>query len=527
MQTSIVYLCKNCRITPGHHKYFESPAAAESYFIGKAYKTFTDVMKITSSPNKNSRNLSEVHLDIPMSEAETCDYICYKNENSNVLFINRIYHVENTHRDTTRIQFEIDHYATYIGYIDLGWAHVERTHVNETSIYDSLLDEPMQVPRVITRIPVDAISSAWETLHSDMVYAIYLSSNLEGDSNSPEVKIRQVGGTPVYGYQKIVKTTAEVETSIKTYFDRAGWALDSKAAAITNTQQVIYAPSALFGESPLIQQVIQKFTPEKRRFLKCNSPQYWQGKLVSLSSGLNIPINILSGETRDGEFTVSFTIRGVGGVNPMTAMAINMPDGTSSNTVTIAQIPYPALPVSMFMGQQQTTYGQVMTIINSVFDKASKGAAMGASVGGWMNSINPTYSRVGLGVGTAAGIAEGVGSVMNYEQRTAHTYNLNTTSSAEYANAHKLYDYEFLLDAPTQEGYLILESFFDTYGYNVSRRMKIDLNVKPNYTYIKISGGMTATSDTAPQNSIDAIANMLNNGLTVWNADIGSQEHCE
>lgn len=526
MVRAVAFACANCRISPGHHKYFSSSSSAEGYFSGKKKIDFGQVTIVRSPESKHGYNVGSCHVQEPLSALENCDYFCFKNSTSSVMFINRIISVEYVNENSSRIHYSIDHYATYIGYINLGWAFVERTHVPDyTDVTKYMLPEPINVPKIVTNSLTPVISAYWQQLHSDMCYAVYMTSDEKGNANSPDVKMHNICGAPFYGRFMALTDPGFVDTIMKSYLNQTGYLVNAVNPTVSNICKIVYCPKTLTDEGDALKEPLAEvITFPTQKFLKALTPQFLKAKLVALSTGATIELDATKATYATSSIMAfGFMVRGCGGTSPVVGMTTTVPitgidigpipaPNPDAAFINVLQLTYPELPIATFMPSQST--------VTSYGKETFKGAVRGA-VGGAVMAAK----KGGIG-GGIAGAVEGALGAASVEENTQSNYVFNSSPQSQYAVAQGLYSWQMAVELPTSEGFAILESFFNSFGYNVSRRQQLNLAVRGNFTYIKTSGGITATSDTAPQYSIDQIGLMFDQGLTVWSAEIGSTESC-
>lgn len=530
MPSSIVYLCSNCRITNGHHKYFSDATAAENYFKSKAIYTIEGMLTIRQSysfmtGSKHGYNVNEVHVALPLSSVTNLDYICYKNDTDNIFFINKVVSLEYVNENSSRIIFIIDNYATYIGYITLGYCFIERSHVpNYLDIQDYLLEEPISVPTNMQNVTPNTLNEAWDQIHADTNYVIYMSSDRYGNSNTNTTRIQFICGSPFFGTVYRESNFSSVEEILKDYLNQSGILQSSVLPTVSNICKIIFCPKIVSNESNTgySLKLEQDILLPKVKFKKCYSPQFVQAKLIALSSGNSFDLDVTKGILSDYSLKLSFTILGSGGTSPQMALAVNLPTQDNSKfidsrTIVISHITYPEIPICDFVKSDNTLWGQV----KSSFSSTMKGAEIGGLLGGY---IGPEGMIAGSIAG--AGIGFSMSPALYNDNLPYSNYTLSSTPSSTFALSQDFYRYELIICQPTPEGYKILNSFFNTFGYKIDTRQILNLKINNNFTYIKTKGGHTHLSDKAPQSAIDDISAMFDRGITIWNTDIGSVEEC-
>lgn len=91
---------------------------------------------------------------------------------------------------------------------------------------------------------------------------------------------------------------------------------------------------------------------------------------------------------------------------------------------------------------------------------------------------------------------------------------INLGSSATLLGFNLLHKNAFSIFTIKAKQAQILDKFFDMYGY-LTNTVKIpNLNNRPNWNYIKTEGANIIAH--IPQNDLEVIKNMFDNGITLW-----------
>ena len=65
--------------------------------------------------------------------------------------------------------------------------------------------------------------------------------------------------------------------------------------------------------------------------------------------------------------------------------------------------------------------------------------------------------------------------------------------------------------------YEAIDSFFDVYGYNVSKVMYINRAVRSTHTYVKTTNCTISGNSNCPAEGVGKILKAMNTGITFWN----------
>lgn len=143
---SIIYLCNDVPLDSTYDDSiaFASAAAQESYFSGKAKRTFT-----AQSYARVSDGV--VRLEVNPNDIYDCNYMMFRNTSYGTkwfyAFINDIRYINNGRAD---IQFTLDVLQTWLFDMDLGVAFVERMHTASDNAGDNLQPEPVTLGEIQT-----------------------------------------------------------------------------------------------------------------------------------------------------------------------------------------------------------------------------------------------------------------------------------------------------------------------------------------------------------------------------------------
>lgn len=517
IKKSEVFLSSGTGITQGHHRYFSSAGDALSFFRGKQVYTTDDINIVRSLPSKHGWNVSEVHFPLTLRSLENAEYLSFYNKDvSSVWFHCRILHVEYVSESSSRVQFQIDYYATYIGYCTLGYGFLERGHIpkGDDDIGKFLIQEPFNPPLVTTRVVEPALPLATETLKPD-TYAFFSSSNEKGITNDPKINFRTLLGAESWGFW-LYGDRVVVDTAIKTYMNQTTSMQTIVKPFMDGVLGAKYQPLSTLTESdkPLvIQDVFVDALLPSCRNKKCYSPQYLNYHLYANSTGSHLTFNVLwafSDTIPLPVVTYKFTTILVGGLNANAITFIDgaMKEGVEDRTNYVQSAPYPSLNIASYKPAEYTNWA---VFKKTILEPVGTGLITSVVSGG-------------LGLGVAGAKALNAIGDLNGLGDSAKTYSTTSTPFPDFVKAAGFYSFQINRYSPTEHYFKVLDDFFDRWGYVVNETRKIALNVRSNFTYVKT--GDCVITGKAPQIAIAEISNMLNSGCTFWQVEIGSTKLC-
>lgn len=544
-----VYLSANTGISKGHHRYFASAGDADGFFRGKMIGSeLSNMTIIRNFPSVNAWNKGCAHLPLKLKSCENAEYLSFLNTNvSSIVFHCKIYHCEYVNQNSTRVYFTPDWYATYIGYVKLGYAFIERGHVDkgEDVINRFLMLEDIDVPLPNKKLPWWQMDAQWKKYVADS-YTVYSAADREENTNVADVKLRLLSSVPYYGYSLNSKNSSDIENYVKSYTKQQSGMQSMLKPIMSNVMAIKWQPEFLYSNTTSEPEpVLLNYPLRNVRNKKCFSPQYLSFKVFALSSGEHLAFNSLNmmkdSASIDGGGTNSlwfnFTIRASGSINAITSLYLDQNLDIKSNW--IKQQPFPDIQVGNYQPAKYTDFGWydrvvlkplgngLRTIISSTASGAVTGAAVGSAVpvvGTVAGAI--TGAAAGLGAATPSilsDVYQGVKEVYSVGD-TAVSYTTVTQAGSDYANAVGMYGWEVVEYSPDDVYLSVLDDYFDRWGYRLSENRMVKLNVRGNFTYVKtIDANVTGQ---APAVAIESINALLNSGCTFWQVEIGSTKYC-
>lgn len=573
-----VLLTQNTGICPGHVKYMESEGSAEGFFTGKAVYQTTAVDLVRCSPSRHGYEVGCAHIKGELEDYENCDFLCYKNEKSKVFFVNKITSIEKVnstvgnYEASCRIHFIIDIWHTYSGYIKTGFAYVKRTHPEPgTDLLGAyLIKEPVSPPMAVNDYKNSVLEGAVEgivgTNASRIKFIAYMSADEKGNANTADTRFRTLQGAPIWCSLK-VGSASEIAKLIKSYINQRGRTQFNEIPTLSNIQQIIAAPEDCVKEG-LGEWIPSKLTlPSdvitggvELEWKKLWSPQFISLEITALTNGQTMSLDITkmmkwnNGRTSMAVPQWDLKICITGGLDVQIGLGLWLDGNTMprSPDESIAQNPFPKIPVYQYMNAPETQYGAQKSAIEGI-GGSSVSASIGGAISAYMGTAggSPTAPNAGGDAGVAAsikangapGFFSGVGNaawgalvgtkgVEGEAQRlesidnTWGNYSVNATGGAGWQTMMG-YTFNTTIKRPTAEGVYMINTFFHRFGYAMERMLKLNFAVNPNYTFLQTSGGTTWTSEKVPATALDIIGAMLNEGLTIWKAEIGSVMKCK
>lgn len=253
---SELHLIQNTGICAGNYKYFASKQDCDSWFLGKATQKFEKLSVIRPDPtSKNAFNVSAVHIPLPYSTLQECDYISFKASNYDRMFHAQVIEREYVNENSTRLYFALDYVASYFDTIKLGKCLVERTHVgddfsaDQTTASKYLLPEPIAVeirhrPELLIADPFISIN---EELHfTNTKYNLCTTMSKDGDIDDPKIRFQSGGAMVGYTY---TGSQSEIEDMLKVYVTYTSQMINRMDTILNYVNGIYLCPEAVTPET--------------------------------------------------------------------------------------------------------------------------------------------------------------------------------------------------------------------------------------------------------------------------------------
>ena len=415
--------------------------------------------------------------------------------------------------NTAEISFDIDFFQTYVtqNYVTFGRCFVERTHVDDDTVGLHTLPEPVETGQpYVRRRNVTNFNSApnmsimvtapyrWDadtqTIHDDMG-CYFMNTNVNGSSYP------FVAGL----YNNMFSLTQDGINNFSIF-------LNAVAQDYNRLTRIVQASIQPTNYSDTTLSYVKTQSGSLNGHNVRNNKLYvypYNYFKVDNSHGSEI---ILKYEDFNGSLC---TFRYFNGGNIVSAAATLHPTGyeqseTSGADRTDLSLSLPQFPQIAITGD--TFQNWLASQMPSLFTGAGN-ALLSAGVG----------SAMGGGAGAAVGAALSVASsLINFagtatKEASAGRMAIGSQSSLITDMMSGKYEFGFSRMELRPDVYEAIDSFFDVYGYNVSKVMYINRAVRSVHTYIKTTNCTISGNSNCPAEGVGKILKAMNTGITFWN----------
>ena len=491
-----------------HTLWFDTPANQEAYFIGKSKRYFPKCTYTRATPGY-------IKVQASADDVRDCNYMMYRNTAySNKWFYAFVKNVEYINNQCTQINFEIDVLMTWMGAFTLGQCFIERQHTVGDAIGANISDEGFNLGLYVCE-DTDYYSLG------DPVIMMYKSYNEQHGDVRPSVK-QQGTYNPLATYS---------------YF------LDDANLGLLETKL-----NSLISDNRIDEIVAMKLVPSK--FVTNGSAVPWFNKNISKPystiGGSNYvprnkklytyPYKYLRVENGEGQSTVykyeyfntlpdeastgncEFQIRGAAN-NPQVAimctpLRYNGMDADYDQSINMANFPSLAWNVDTYKAylaqRDSTIYGEMLA---STIAGASSGVLTGAIHG------RPIEGAVsGASSGFTGGIKQLLSDTLNEMMKGSIPARMpdQTRGRAEsdIMMQSGLKHFWFRKMSITKNYAMMIDSFFDMYGYAIRQHGIPNMNARPHWTYVKTIGCLV--EGAIPADDASTIEDIFNKGVRFW-----------
>lgn len=425
-------------------------------------------------------------------------------------FIKAIKYINN---HTVEITFDIDFFTTYVtqNHVAFGRCFVERTHVNNDTVGLHTLPEPVETGQAYVRRRNVSNFNRIENL------VLMVSAPFAWISSSQSI-------TEAYGYSVGGQNVNGSYYPITSTLWNSSFTLDT--AGMTDLYNFLQKCSQENKLGRIVQVTIQPRALSKTStsYSKIQSGDL-NGHTVRNNKLYTYPYNYLRVDNSHGSELVlkyedfqdtNCNFYYFNGGDYLGANATLHPYGyeqsPTSGTVertdlTLALPTFPQVPVTGDTFQQWVA-NQLPNTVNSA-GSALLTTATGAALGG----------AVGAAVGAATSIANNLINLATtvYKESLASKVTIGSQSSTVGDLVSGRYEFGFSRMELRPDVYEAIDSFFDVYGYNVSKVMTINRAVRAVHTYIKTTNCTISQNNKCPAEGIAKILKAMNTGITFWN----------
>lgn len=464
--------------------YFDSVSSKNAYFA--------NLTKIASEESLTyvSREKGIIRSQLPMSTAINIGYMRYKNTSfENFWFYAYVTEVEYINNGLTEIHFEIDNMMTYMGVFTLGECFVERQHTLHDGIGDNIAEEGLDTGEFVINTTIK--SGFFSGYRIAVVY------NPDGtDTGMIHNGIYSAAAV------KDFELATDANTFIQSLID---------ANKIDSIVAVLMLPTKMVenwnNPIPGVHQVniidnrrtLDGYTPRNKKLL-C----YPYAMLsVSNSEGQSIDYRYEFFNWDSDANTCKFSIYMIAGASPEAVLVPRNYKGADFNydeRLNMVKFPQCAIAVDQYkanLAQKNSTFFQ---------DAAEQGVniAVGALTGGAAGAVS-------AGVGTAKFVAD---TLISNAIRTPAPSVSKGRSAPDIMFGLLAKEFYFYTRTITKNYAIMLDNYFDMFGYAVRQHLVPNMNARPNWTYCKTIGCIV--HGNMPSSAARDIESMFDSGVRFW-----------
>ena len=509
--------------------YFPTTQAKDSYF--DAITPIGRVLTCTYTREKRGY----VRVELPISTLIGATYMRFKNTSfENKWFYAFVKSVDYVNNQTTEVKFSIDYLMTWTGTFTLNECYIERQHTVNDGIGNNIAEEGLSVGEYVTeanipysmgasRIVMVYLPDSQSTAEGHLLGGIYSGYNVAVFNNVSDLN-RALDGI-------IQKNLINNVISIFMCYSNITNSLSLDNGVATGGGQG--------GETVTLQKPyssINGYVPRNKK-LFCYPYKYL---VVDNSEGDQKEycyeyFNSLPDSTSSGnaEFLVNWVINSKCevAVSPKNYKGYEFADYT--NKIGMSHFPMCAWGSDTYMAYlaEKNAYLEhdvqrhaVRPSINGAIMGTRIGTAIGGTVGSAVPGMGTLTGAVGGGMlGATLGgwsaryksdameIAENL--VDNIIRPTSPEISHGDQSiDLMFSNAQKTF--RFIEKCITKNYAMMLDSYFDMFGYAVRQHGVPNMNARPNWTYVKTIG--CSVGGNIPADDAGVIESIFNNGIRFW-----------
>lgn len=471
--------------------YFASTAAKDSYFDGVSKLATATALSYT----REQRNFLRVEL--PMSRLINASYIRFKNTSfENKWFYAFVKNVEYINNNCTQVNFELDVMMTWMGAFTLHECFIERQHTVGDKIGANICDEGLETGEYICE------GTLMTNLFDNYAIYIFQSEDVEGEIGG--VMYGGIySGLFMYYCQSIASANQQIEAMINA----------NKADSIVMIMMLptSFIPDHILGSAePTTNAVnIPKPYSSLNGYIPRNKKLYvypYCFLTVYNTEGTAIDyryeyFNTLPDDTSTGN--AQFEVRASINAQPEIACYPKNYKGFSkaySEKISITNFPKCAWGVDAYKAYIAMQQSNLPVALSNARTQVMAGMAMG----------RPLMSALGAYSGLKD-ISNLLSTQIIHPSMPSHAKGQQTNDLFVGMKAKNFYFYQMCI---TKNYAMMIDSYFDMYGYAVRQHGVPNMNARPNWTYVKTIG--CAIGGDIPADDAKAIEDIFNNGVRFW-----------
>lgn len=502
--------------------YFATENAKNAYF-----DALTPIARVLTC-TYTRENRGYVRVEVPMSTLIGATYMRFKNTSfENKWFYAFVKSVDYVNNQTTEVKFQLDYLLTWMGTFNLNECYIERQHTLRDGIGNNIAEEGISVGEYVTeanipysmglsRIVMVYLPDSQSTAEGHLLGGIYSGYNVAVFSNVSDLN-RALDGI-------IQKNLINNVISIYMCYSNITNSLNLESGVATGGGQG--------GETVTLQKPyssINGYVPRNKK-LFCYPYKYL---VVDNSEGDQKEyyyeyFNTLPDASSSGnaEFLVNWVINSKCevSVSPKNYKGYEFADYT--NKIGMSHFPMCAWGSDSYMAYlaEKNAYlthdifrNAVRPTLQGLSSGAKNGAMLGSVLGGPIGGV-VTGAVGGIVGGATSALKSGVSDIAeNLVDNTIRPTSPDISHGDQtidlmFSNAQKTF--RFIERCITKNYAMMLDSYFDMFGYAVRQHGIPNMNARPNWTYVKTIG--CSVGGNIPADDAGIIESIFNNGIRFW-----------
>lgn len=472
--------------------YFASTAAKDSYFDGLTKLATATALSYT----REQRNFLRVEL--PMSRLINASYIRFKNTSfENKWFYAFVKNVEYINNNCTQVNFELDVMMTWMGTFTLHECFIERQHTVGDEIGANICDEGLETGEYICE------GTLMTNLFDEYRIYIFQSEGLDEGGMTGLTYGGIYSGLFMYECLNAASANSHIQAMI-----------DANKADIFVMIMMLpkhFVPNHVMGwEEPTTDNVVipkpytslNGYIPRNKKLFVypyCFLTAYnTEGTAIDYRYEY---FNTLPDDTSTG--SAVFEVKSAITAQPEIACYPKNYKGFSraySEKITITNFPKCAWSVDAYKAYLAMQQSNLPVALSNARTQVMAGMAMG----------RPLMSALGAYSGLKD-ISNLLSTQIIHPSMPSHAKGQQTNDLFVGMKAKNFYFYQMCI---TKNYAMMIDSYFDMYGYAVRQHGVPNMNARPNWTYVKTIN--CAVGGDIPADDAKAIENIFNNGVRFW-----------
>lgn len=506
-------------ISPNYENtlYFSSVAAKDSYFSGLTPLASANALSYVREQRGSFK------VDLPISTLIGAGYLRFRNTSfENKWFYAFVKSVEYINNTTTKVNFELDIIMTWMGVFSLGECYIERQHTVADGIGNNIAEEGFALGNYVCE-------GTTSYGGGDYCMVLYKTYNSDHDQVAPASALTQGTYVPIINYGYPLGTAAEIQQSITD--------LEAKLRALVVNGQIDevisikLVPMAWFTSGDTVPSHAVN-VPKPYSQIGGSTYQPRNKKLFTY------PYKYLEVENSEGKSCIykyeyfgtlpdttsagnaTFTVHGsVATPEPnvmCTPDSYNGEQHAWDESISMSNFPSVAWNVDTYKAyiaqRDSTLFGNQLT---SIITGAERGAIGGAAAGPGGALVG---ALIGAGQGAVSASSTLLSDTLNELRGTDVPERMpNETRGAAESNLMvqmREKAFYFRMMSITKNYAMMIDDFFDMYGYAIRQKGVPNMNARPTWTYVKTKGCIVHGNLPADDGAM--IEQIFDHGIRFW-----------